>query len=62
MTTKFTATDLRTINEFGAAMCLWALEQNEVYGEGPWMVGGNDYRVGNRLINAGRKLKQRNNA
>jgi hypothetical protein len=62
MSVKFTAANLRTIAQYGEADCLRALFQNEVRGEGANTVGGGDTRLGDNLINAGRKLAARINA
>ena len=59
MNTKMTAANLRTIATYGEAACLHALMLNEKRGEGPTMIGGNDFRKGDNLINAGRKLAAR---
>lgn len=56
--TTFTKTNHKTIAAYGPLACLRALTLNEVDGEGPTMVGGNDFRIGDNLINAGRAIAQ----
>lgn len=56
---EFTPAEARTIAQHGEKECLVAFAQNEVAGEGPSTIGRGDIRLGDNLINAGRKIAER---
>lgn len=56
MQTALTAVNYRTIAEHGKDACIRAYTLNVLIGEGPSTIGGGDVRLGNNLINAGRKI------
>jgi hypothetical protein len=56
---KLTPAQARTVEEYGEKECLAAFAQCEVGGEGANTVGRGDTRLGDLLINAGRKIAAR---